>query len=254
VPRIRGGTTLYGLAVGILVMDTRFPRPPGDVGNATTWPFPVRYRIVKGAEPRRVIGGETDPTLLEPFAAGARELEAEGVRAITTTCGFLSIFQRELAAAVRVPVLSSSLLQVPLAARVIRPDQKVAILTGGVLTERHFAGAGWSPRDLPVVVSVLPSDSQFVKVYYSKVPEPAAPDADTDVLAREILDLATRTMASHPDVGAFVLECTNFVPYGQAIRRTLRLPVFDVYTLVTHAYQVTAGTDFARAASFSDRD
>src|SRR4051812_19836892 len=114
---LHGGRTLYGHALGILMLDTRFPRPPGDVGNATTWPFPVRYRIVPGASPRRAI--DADPSLLEPFLDAAREVEADGVPAITTSCGFLAVFQRELAGAVRIPVLSSSLLQVPYAARLV---------------------------------------------------------------------------------------------------------------------------------------
>ncbi|MGH2492400.1 MAG: aspartate/glutamate racemase family protein, partial [Candidatus Limnocylindria bacterium] len=166
-PLLKGGRTLYGLAVGILMLDTRFPRPPGDVGNAATWPFPVRYRIVKGAESRRVIG-ETDPALLTPFIAAAKELESEGVRAITTSCGFLAIFQRELQAAVSVPVLTSALLQVPLVSRTIGPESRVAILTSrDQLTERHFTGVGWSTKDIPVVVSVLPQDAQVTNVYSS---------------------------------------------------------------------------------------
>src|SRR5688572_15199686 len=97
---LRGGRTVYGQALGILMLDTRFPRPPGDVGNALTWPFPTQYRIVTGAHQQRIMGAKPDPTLLAPFLEAARDLEALGVRAITTSCGFLAAFQRELAAAV----------------------------------------------------------------------------------------------------------------------------------------------------------
>src|SRR4051794_10566870 len=121
----KGGRTIYGHALGVLMLDTLFPRIPGDVGNALTWPFPVQYKIIKGATPYRVTDPDPDPELLPPFIEAARELEAEGVGAITTSCGFLAIFHRELAAAVSVPVATSSLLQVPLAARLIRPDQRV---------------------------------------------------------------------------------------------------------------------------------
>jgi hypothetical protein len=41
MPLLKGGRTLYGLALGVLMLDTRMPRLPGDVGNAETWPFPV---------------------------------------------------------------------------------------------------------------------------------------------------------------------------------------------------------------------
>src|SRR4051794_10740599 len=144
--KLIGGRTLYGHVLGVIMLDTVFPRIPGDVGNALTWPFPVRYRIVHGARISRVIGPEPDLSLLAPLIDAARRLEADGVRAITTSCGLLAMFQRELAAAVSVPVLTSALLQVPMVAQLIRPDQRVGVLTARAneLTARHFASAGWS--------------------------------------------------------------------------------------------------------------
>ena len=242
---LSGGRTLYGLAVGILMLDTRFPRPPGDVGNATTWPFPVRYRIVKGAESRVVIGDGLK--MLGPFTEAARELEADGVKMITTSCGFLAVAQRELQAAVGVPVLTSSLLQVPLAARLIRADQRVAILTSrDQLTERHFEGTGWSSKDIPVHVTVLPQDALMTNVYSSMVPEVARPEADQGILESDLVGAARRTVSEHPEVGAFVLECTNYVPYSAAIRRATGLPVFDLFTLVMQSYLATSGSEFPR--------
>jgi hypothetical protein len=242
---LSGGRTLYGLPVGILMLDTRFPRPPGDVGNATTWPFPVRYRIVKGAESRVVIGDGLK--MLGPFTEAARELESDGVKMITTSCGFLAVAQRELQAAVGVPVLTSSLLQVPLAARLIRADQRVAIITSrDQLTERHFEGTGWSSKDIPVHVTVLPQDALMTNVYSSMVPEAAHPEADQEILESDLVGAAIRTVHDHGEVGAFVLECTNYVPYSAAIRRATGLPVFDLFTLVMQSYLATSGSDFPR--------
>src|SRR5262245_1577293 len=104
--KIRGGTTLYGHIIGIIVLDTRFPRVPGDIGNAGTWPFPVRYRVVPQASPERVVRQQAEG-LLAPFLEAAQALVADGVRAITTSCGFLSLYQHEIAAAVPVPVFTS---------------------------------------------------------------------------------------------------------------------------------------------------
>ena len=156
MPVHKGGRTLYGHALGILMLDTRFPRPPGDIGNATTWPFPVRYRIIRGAHTYRIIG-ELDETLRQPFLDAAQELVSEGVQLIATSCGFLATIHPDLTAAVPVPVVSSALLEVPVAARVVGAHRRVAILTPkNELTERHFAGVGWSPRDIPIVVRALP--------------------------------------------------------------------------------------------------
>src|SRR5207245_4877919 len=100
--RVQGGFNQYGFTVGILMLDTRFPRIPGDMGNAATFPFPVRYQRVTGADPDRVVRRGA-AGLLPNFVEGARQLESEGVGAITTNCGFLVKFQRELAGAVAVP-------------------------------------------------------------------------------------------------------------------------------------------------------
>jgi hypothetical protein len=237
---VTGGRTLYGHALGILMLGTIFPRFPGDVGNALTWPFPVRYRVVKGAISHRIMGKSPDPMLLDPFIEAARELEAEGVSAITTSCGFLAVFQRELAAAVSIPVLASSLLQVPFAARLIRPEQRVGILTERPdLTPRHFEGVGWSEREIAVQVGTLPPDATFPKIFIDGDAE-----ADFDLCKQEIVGAAVQLTRDHPDIGALVMECTNFVPYAQAIRRATALPVFDLYTMVTQVYAATTGHDF----------
>lgn len=240
---LTGGRTVYELALGVLMMDTRFPRVLGDIGNARTWPFPVSYRAVRGAVPERLAQQEPDVELLEPFIEGVRELEAEGVRAITTSCGFLAVYQRELAAAVSVPVFSSSLLQVPLAARSIRTDQRVGIITArAVLTERHFEGVGWSSSEIPVVQVAPAEDSHFCATFVGD-----ALEADVDVLHREVADVTKRLLSEHPSVGAIVLECANFAPFGQTVRRTSGVPVFDLYTLGMHAYLATSGPEFHRA-------
>jgi hypothetical protein len=244
---IHGGRTVFGQALGVLMLDTRFPRALGDVGNAMTWPFPTQYRVVRGADTSRIMGAEPDPTLLTPFIEAARELESLGVAAITTSCGFLAVFQAELAAAVSIPVAASSLLQVPLAARMIRPDQKVAVLTERPhLSERHFRGVGWSPADTPVVVTAMPPDAVFPTVFIDDNPE-----ADLAVLEAEMTAFAQRTVRDHPEVGALVLECTNFVPFSQAMRRATGLPVFDLHTLVMQTVLAAVGRDFSGATRWN---
>jgi len=141
--RVQGGHNLYGFSVGILMLDTQFPRIPGDMGNASTFDFPVRYHRVAGASPDRVVR-QGHRELLPAFVEGARFLEREGVRAVTTNCGFLAKFQPELAAAVSVPVFTSSLMLVPLVHRMLPPGRAVGILTvdASSLRPEHMTGAG----------------------------------------------------------------------------------------------------------------
>ena len=244
---VKGGRTVYGHDVGILMLDTTCPRPPGDVGNALTWPFPVLYKVVKGADTSRIMGPRPDPTLLAPFVEGARDLEAMGVRAITTSCGFLSVFHTEMQSRVGVPMLTSALLQVPLAARLAGAGRKVGILTERPhLTDRHFLGMGWSPEEFDTVVTSMPDGALFPQVYIDQEVE-----ADPAVLESELVELARRQVDEHPDVGAIVLECTNFVPWGGAMRRATGRPIFDLYTLVTATQRALVGG--RRGATDTDR-
>ena len=237
---IEGGRTVYGYELGVLMLDTSFPRLVGDVGNAATWPFPVRYRIVRGATSRRVVQ-EPDDALIGLFIDGALDLERDGVRMITTSCGFLALYQQEITAAISVPFLSSSLLQVPDAARLIGPGRKVGILTMSRkdLTEAHYSGVGWSSTDVPVVVSSFAPGAAFWETYLM-----GRDTVDPEVLRTELLELGQDLVTGSPDVGALVLECTNFAPFAPALRRELGLPVFDLGTLVFQTRMAISGPDF----------
>ena len=114
--------------LGILMLDTHFPRIKGDVGNPDSFSYPVRKLTVRGASPDRVVR-EADPSLLEPFLQAAEQLEREGCAAITTSCGFLAMFQKELAARVSIPVFTSSLLQARTACGLLPAGKKIGILT-----------------------------------------------------------------------------------------------------------------------------
>lgn len=233
--RVRGGFNQYGFSVGILMLDTRFPRIPGDMGHAGSFEFPVRYYRVPGANPDRVVRQQA-AGLLPAFIAGARALEREGVGAITTNCGFLVTFQRELAAAVSVPVFTSSLLLVPLVHRMLAPGRRVGILTvhAPALGPEHLAEAGITP-DLPVVMAGLDTEKEFTRVLLGDELE-----LDVDAARDEHVRVARRLHAAHPDLGALVLECTNMPPYTADIQRATGLPTFDILALVRLAHAAVA--------------
>ena len=229
--RVRGGKNLYGIPIGILMLDTVFPRIPGDIGYAGTFPFPVLYHRVRGASPTRVVR-EGDPVLLEGFIEGARALEASGVLAITTGCGFLTLFQRQLSEAVRVPVFTSSLLMVPLVSRMLGPDRVVGILTvdSGSLAPRHLAAAGIT-EEVPIVIAGLEKGRAFTQVLLDNEME-----LDVDAARQEHVDVARDLVERHPEVGAIVLECANMPPYAAAIHEATGRPVVDITTLIRTIY------------------
>jgi Asp/Glu/hydantoin racemase len=230
--KVHGGPNIYGISVGILMLDTQFPRIPGDMGNAGTFDFPVRYHRIEGASPDRVVRqGHTG--LLPAFIEGARFLEREGVRAITTNCGFLAKFQRELASAVSVPVFTSSLMLVPLVHRMLPPGRAVGVLTvdASSLSAEHLAGAGITP-EMKVVVAGLETEKEFTRVLLDDLLT-----LDVEAARQEHLTVARGMLAAHSEVGAIVLECTNMPPYRADIQMLTGLPVFDITTLVRMVHE-----------------
>ena len=226
----RGGKPVQGAPLGIIMLQTRFPRIPGDIGNGLTWPFPVLYRVVEGATPERVVL-QGARGLLPDFIAAARDLVALGAEAITTSCGFLCIFQKEIAAAVGVPVATSSLLQVPWVEAMLPPGRRVGVITASrpSLTPAHFAAAGMAP-DTPVIGIEGGRELFRVLVRQDKAElDPAAAEQD-------ILDAGRALVAAHPEVGAIVLECTNMPPYAAALQAALGLPVHDVVSLASYLF------------------
>lgn len=227
------------VSIGILMLDTAFERFNGDIGNPRTWPFPVRYRIVKGASPDRITS-MTGTEFLEPFKQAADELIAGGVDAITTTCGFLALYQRELSAHCPVPVATSALLQVPMVERVLPKGQRPAILTfsAETLTARHLECVGVDPG---TPVFGMPPASQFQRSIRT---------GDTSVkietLRREVLAVAEDAVRRDPSIGALVLECTNLAPYSADLRKQLGMPIFDIVSLVHWLYRSLRPEEFAQ--------
>lgn len=222
-----GGRCLYGAPLGILMLEARFARIPGDMGNALTWPFPVLYRVVRGASPGRVVLDQA-AGLLPDFIAAARELVEQGAEAITTNCGFLSLFQAELAAAVRVPVATSSLMQVAAVQATLPPGRRVGVVTinAASLTPAHLHAAG-APPDTPL--AGVEQGRELFRVLVAGEKN----DLDPAAAQQDVLDAGRALLARHPDVGAIVLECTNMPPYAAALRAELGLPVYDVYSLIS---------------------
>lgn len=228
--KLKGGYTNYGEAIGILMLDTRFPRAVGDIGNALSFPFPVKYKKIKFALPERVVK-EADITLLEPFIEGARELEREGVKAITTSCGFLAMFQNQLAASVNIPVFTSSLIQVPFIFKIMGSRGKVGIITASKasLTQKHFESVGI--KKIPIVVTGMDDMEEFSRIFLGN-----EEDLDFEKCEKEMEIKSLQLIKENPDVKSIVLECTNMSPFRKRIQKVTQRPVFDIITLTKYIY------------------
>jgi Asp/Glu/hydantoin racemase len=240
----RGGKAVYGARLGILMLEARFPRVPGDMGNAATWPFPVLYKVVRGASPRRVVM-ERAAGLLDAFLDAANELVELGADGITTNCGFLSLYQADIARHVGVPVVTSCLMQAGTIASVLPQGRRVGILTvnATTLTPEHLA-AGGVVAGTPVVGTE--GGREFTRALIGNEPE-----LDVEAAERDILEAGETLIARHPEVGAILLECTNMAPYARALSEHLSRPVFDIYSFITWFHAGLSPRDFGHPGSTS---
>lgn len=221
---ISKGQSVAGHAVGILVLDLQYPYFPGNVANATTFDFPVLYKVLKGAGDEIL---NADPSLLAKIIAGGKELEEQGVRAIVGSCGYFGNYQKEVAAALDVPVFLSSLMQVPLIMQSLKADQKVGVLCAvkdsltprmleccGVMDQSRLAITG--AQNIPDFQKILQGKGHF----------------NSRRLEEALVDLARQLVDDNPDIGALLIECTDMPPYAWAIQDATNLPVFDYITLI----------------------
>lgn len=222
-----------GETIGILVLDCFYPFLPGNVANANTFDFPVRYAVVEGATAERLLY-QADRTLIGPYIDAARKLQLEGVRAITGACGFMALFQQELAAAVEIPVFASSLLQVPFIHRIT--GKRVGIITADstCLNAAHFAGCG-IPEDIPLAVAGMEGHEAFRQGILANIGE-----LDDDQIRRDTVEVAAALQTGHDDLGAILLECSDLPPYAHAVQAATGLPVFDFITMINYVHETLA--------------
>jgi hypothetical protein len=235
-----GGQNICGVSIGVLSLDSKFPKPPGHIKNPSSLPFSVLYETVPGATVKSLLT-EPDDDFIKPFIDAARRLEAEGVRAITGSCGFLALYQKELAMAVSIPVFASSLIQVPLVYQLTGASAPVGVLTAShtSLTQKHFDAVG--AGNIPVIVQGMEGYPEFNEV----IIEAQRNNMDIDLIESEVLSAATKMCDRNPEIGAIVLECTDMPPYAHTLQAKLGKPIFDLTTLTTMVHSAVVRTPYA---------
>lgn len=228
--RARPGQVSYGEAIGILLLESYAPFIPGDVANATTYNFPVRFRQVDGLSVERIFNH--DKTLMNEVTEAAYDLKKNGVRAITGDCGFMAIYQEDLAEHLEVPVFMSSLLQIPFMSRLIGKRDKIGIITAnsGALDRSVLKPCG---ADLPgkIVVRGLEGCPYFRAAFLDERGE-----LDVEKVETEVVNAALELLDNAPEVKMFLLECSVLPPYGVSIQEATGLPVFDFVTMINYVH------------------
>ncbi len=237
--KARKGQVSSGEAIGILLLDTSVPFIPGDVANATTYDFPVRFQKVEGFTVACALA--KDPAIYGSLKAAAESLAAQGVRAVTGDCGFMAAHQPRLADALSIPVFLSSLLQIPFICAVIGEKSKVGILT-----------ADSTSLDSALLSEVGATDPARLAVaglqdrpnFYSFAIEETG-DLDSEAVQAEVVDAAEELVDRDPSIRAVLLECSLLPPYSAAVQEAVGLPVFDYVTMINYVFSAVVARRFA---------
>ena len=233
----RRGTATYGEAIGVIMQKDPFPRIPGDIGNANTFSFPVRYKIVPEVSGPDLTVKRPSQRVERLILKAAKELEEEGVRAIVGGCGFMIYFQEVLSRVVNIPVFTSSLLLVPFVSKTIG-NRRVGIVTAREknLTKKHLEMAGID-NSIPIAIKGLDSLPREVRGPENKLlSDEVEPKERLKMIVERTLYVVNALISENPDVGALVFECTNLPPATPFVQVKTGLPIYDVTTLVKLAY------------------
>lgn len=225
------------------MLDSFTPFIPGDVGNASTFNFSVRYEIVYGLTVERMLCDtlHDDIEAFDVVLKAAKKLEQQGVRAITSDCGFMMVFQEYLKENLNVPVFLSSLLQIPFITRVISNDKKIAILTanGDTLDKVLIKNLKLSSIDR-FVIKGLQEKAYF---YDAVVAENGS--LNYFEIEKEMLQSVEECIEENENIGAILLECSVMPPYAKAIHEKFNIPVFDFYTMINYMYTSVVKKSFS---------
>lgn len=227
-----------GEAIGILLLETAVPFIPGDVANATTYAFPVRFQKVAGFSVRRALS--RDPAVYDDLRRAAGDLVQQGVRAVTGDCGFMGIHQKKLARELDVPVFLSSLMQIPFISMMIGEQAKVGVITADSksLNADLLAAVGVAdPTHL--VIGGLEDSRQFCRFAIEETGS-----LDAGAVEKEVVTVARGMLAGNPSIRAMLLECSLLPPYGAAIQAALNLPVFDYITMINFVFSAVVKQEY----------
>lgn len=245
--RAKKGQIAYGMGLGIILLDDVYPGFPGDVRNASAYPFPIQYDVVEKVDIKQLVFGDSQDELAEAILTSAKRLEKLGVRAIAAECGYFAYYQKYIAENVDIPVFMSSLLQVPLAQQLVGVHNQVGILCAAKkqLSPIHLENVGINPNSNIVIAGALDDyESPEFDSLWEAEKRPEIPESNYLEAEANMIRICKDFVAKNPEMKALVFECTGFQPFARAVQREIDMPIFSWGTLLDYAYSVIAHRDY----------
>ena len=225
----RPGAQSYGHDIGILLIDCFNPFIPGDVGNASSFDYPVLYHVVPDVTIPRLVE-EGDVALVQNVIDAARYLESHGVKAITSDCGYMLHFQEAVREAVSLPVMLSSLIQLPFISGLLPSSRSIGVICANAasLTEEMLSIA-FPARDRRLTIVGMEDQPEFRAAILEE-----KGSIDPQIVEAELLLVGRQLLERDPSIGAILIECSNLPTYAKALQDELQLPVFDFITMIDY--------------------
>lgn len=230
---MKKGQNYAGYSVGLLhIDDVWYPLVPGNVVNANTYDFPVKMKSVKNLDVPGLLSG--DPSFGSAIVQAARELQEEGIRAVSGACGFFGYFQKQVAAELDIPVALSSLMQVNWIKATLKPDQRIGVLTADEASIRRELLENCDIQE-PAILAIkdLRHAPQFSAILEGRG------HFNNGMVRKEVTHAAQELVQDNPDIGAILFECSDMPPYAADVQRAVGLPVFDFITLIRWLHYAT---------------
>ena len=235
---VKGGKLYYDLPIGILCLESQFPKLRGHLRNPISFSFPTVTRVVEGVDiPCLLFNPTLD--LVEPFIKVAKQLEEDGVQAISGSCGFMARFQGIIASELKIPVILSSLVQIPMIRIMHGKNAKIGVLTASsnALTVDHFDNCGTCMDD--VIIHGMEHNTEFRET----ILEGKRNYFDIDAL-RGIVGTA-KNFVNKKQLDALVLECTDLSVFSHDIQKKIEKPIYDINSLIEFTYSVVCRKQYS---------
>ena len=229
------GRNIGGVTIGLVQVRANLPMMPGNMGNASTFDFPMLYREMNVDNVFDMMKPETTQNFTDGIVEAAKWLELQGVSAIMANCGFFAHYQKVVQERIDTPFFSSSLMMLPMMVQSLPRNKKVGVLTanGPLLAEGYAMENCGLSRELQasrVVVEGCQDDPEFAAVMSLNG------KLNANLFERDILEGIKRLLKKDKDIAMILLECTELPPHAVAVQKMVKMPVWDFTSLTNFVY------------------
>lgn len=220
---VRVSTAEQSAKIGLVVLGDVVAEP-GSAGHPASYSGSVMVRALRHRH-LRTLALRADPSLYPMIRRESERLVDYGATGIITTCGYFTPYQRDLAHDLTVPVLTSSLMQLPMISQLVGARSILVLASNGLAVDaRCLSSAGViDPESVQVRGMEGPGPFRTQVFDYGVIDDIESIVTQAILIVRQALD-------DNPEIGAVCIECGELAVASRPIRTEVGLPVFDYFT------------------------